>query len=344
MHLRPELPSISQPDRNMIIALFILSLAQGNTIKCISIKESTAKRYMSAACDFSKRLHFPDPSLDQRGARAAPINRVLHEMKRWDSMPNRKEPITPAIVDTMRSFAPSDNPDHLHSALLDWNILGQFYGFRSSEWAQNVENRKNLPLRAIDGSPLAFIFSDITFFDKKHRRLTKAFSKPLDPNDVHEVEFRWRFQKNLDNGQCITQVKRPNSPLCPVAAALRIRERARRLNSSTHDVLAVFADKKGATSFITTDLITSFLQRAAAQTYNITKKSDLKQWTPHSMRVGACVLLNEQGYSFDFIKLRLRWRSDAFRDYLRNTRILASHHSTAVCTSQPAPVPLTSSP
>ena len=259
MHLRPELPSISQPDRNMIIALFILSLAQGNTIKCMSIKESTAKRYMSAACDFSKRLHFPDPSLDQRGARAAPINRILHEMKRWDSMPNRKEPITPAIVDTMRSFAPSDNPDHLHSALLDWNILGQFYGFRSSEWAQNIENRKNLPLRAIDGSPLAFIFSNITFFDKKHRRLTKAFSKPLDPNDVHEVEFRWRFQKNLDNGQRISQVKRPNSPLCPVAAALRIRERARRLNSSAYDVLAVFTDKKGAISFITTDLITSFL-------------------------------------------------------------------------------------
>ena len=66
MYLRPELPAISQPDRNMIIALFILSLAQGNTIKYLSIKESTAKQYMSTAWDFSKRLYLPDSSLDQR--------------------------------------------------------------------------------------------------------------------------------------------------------------------------------------------------------------------------------------------------------------------------------------
>ena len=184
----------------------------------------------------------------------------------------------------------------------------------------------------------------MTFFDKNHRRLTKAFSKPLNPSDVHEVEFRWRFQKNLDNGQRISQLRRPNSPLCPVAAALRIRERARRLNSSARDALAIYKGKNDATSFITTNLITSFIQRAAAKTYNITSKSDLKQWTPHSMRVGACVLLNERGYSSDFIKLRLRWRSDAFRDYLRNTRMLASHHSTAVCTQKPAPVLLHSSP
>ena len=125
----------------MIIALFILSLAQGNTIKCLSIKETTAKRYLAAACNLSKKLHLPDPSLDNRGTRATPINRVLHEMKHWDSMPNRKEPITPAMITTMRSLASHDDPDHLTSALVDWNILGQFYSFRSCKWAQNIKNK-----------------------------------------------------------------------------------------------------------------------------------------------------------------------------------------------------------
>lgn len=64
MNLQPELPIISQLDWNMILALFIVSLAQGQNIKCLSIKESTVKHYLSAVCDFSKRFYLPDPSLE----------------------------------------------------------------------------------------------------------------------------------------------------------------------------------------------------------------------------------------------------------------------------------------
>ena len=52
----------------------------------------------------------------------------------------------------------------------------------------------------------------------------------------------------------------------------------------------------------------------------------LSKFTAHSVRVDACVILHSQGVSTEDIKFRLRWRSDAFRMYLRNIVALAEQH------------------
>ena len=55
-----------------------------------------------------------------------------------------------------------------------------------------------------------------------------------------------------------------------------------------------------------------------------------KQYTPHSLRIGACVLLYQQEKSVVFIRDRLRWKSDTFMDYLRDTPIVAMLHAAAL--------------
>ena len=77
-------------------------------------------------------------------------------------------------------------------------------------------------------------------------------------------------------------------------------------------------------------MISKHLQDSARRTYNITDKKKLSLWTPYSIRVGACVLLSTIDKDGPFIQLRLRWRSLAFMDYLRNTRTLAKEHATAL--------------
>ena len=64
--------------------------------------------------------------------------------------------------------------------------------------------------------------------------------------------------------------------------------------------------------------------------YNITATDELTRFTTHSLRVGACVLLHETNYTPDFIKARLRLRSDAYLMYLHNTPKLALLHTHAV--------------
>ncbi len=47
------------------------------------------------------------------------------------------------------------------------------------------------------------------------------------------------------------------------------------------------------------------------------------------IRVSASVLLQVAGKNGNFIRTRLRWESEAYRDYLRNTDIMAHKHVEA---------------
>jgi hypothetical protein len=53
---------------------------------------------------------------------------------------------------------------------------------------------------------------------------------------------------------------------------------------------------------------------------------NLKQYSAHSLRVWACVLLNEAGKFPDYIKKTLRWLGNSFRMYLRDTVIIQHQH------------------
>ena len=56
----------------------------------------------------------------------------------------------------------------------------------------------------------------------------------------------------------------------------------------------------------------------------------LSKWSAHSIRVTACNLLHRQGYSDSYIQTRLRWTSNAFLGYLRNTLYSAQAHTKAL--------------
>lgn len=69
------------------------------------------------------------------------------------------------------------------------------------------------------------------------------------------------------------------------------------------------------------------MRSVAARVYKldpIKDKEALQRWSSHSLRVGACVILHSMGITETQLKWLLRWRSDAFMVYLRNTAILAN--------------------
>jgi len=56
----------------------------------------------------------------------------------------------------------------------------------------------------------------------------------------------------------------------------------------------------------------------------------LKLISTHSLRVKAAVLLHEAGKDGTYIKLRIRWLSDCFEVYLRNTPTICAQHNAAL--------------
>ena len=323
--------------RNIIMACYTAYLASGETLLCKTIKSSTIKRYLSAAVELSTHANMINPCLDIMGKQSTYITNILKELKRWESMPNRKEPVTKKMIEYIIRKGQSlynKNPNNIYTALADWLIVGQQAGFCRKEWAQDrtyLQKHKDIE-RNIDGSSAAFILEDFQFKAKGNKHLKKISSQDL--KKAYTVNIKWRFQKNNDNGQIITYIKdNINKQHCVVEACKRIYKRAITLKIPQNKPIAVFLqDKNGRnkTSFIDDVHIKNLLQEAAKNEYNIQCKKELSAFTSHSIRVGACVLLHTQNISPEDIKFRLRWRSDTFRTYLRNNLQLAEKHRNAI--------------
>ena len=90
--------------------------------------------------------------------------------------------------------------------------------------------------------------------------------------------------------------------LCPGGATWRILARFERLRPVSSPVLGTSTE-----GCITASAITRVLRESAFRILKVNMSDDvLTLYTPHLLRIGACVLLYEQKKSAVFIKYRLR--------------------------------------
>ncbi len=104
---------------------------------------------------------------------------------------------------------------------------------------------------------------------------------------------------------------------------------AKRLNQLDDMPIAVYKTKKGKVIYLTGNKIAKLLLKAIKEVWPDTTLDKLKRYSAHSLRVWACVLLDEAGKLPDYIKKRLRWLGDSFRMYLRDTAIIQHQHEDA---------------
>ena len=80
------------------MACYTANLASGENLLCKTIKSGTIIRYLSAAAELSIQLNTISPLLDITGKRSKYITDVLNEIKRWEQVPNRREPLTKSMI------------------------------------------------------------------------------------------------------------------------------------------------------------------------------------------------------------------------------------------------------
>ncbi len=168
----------------------------------------------------------------------------------------------------------------------------------------------------------AFIANNFIFYDKK-----KPIIKDLNQESLHQacfIKITWRIQKNRQNVQSITLMAEINRPeICPVHSAMQLVLWAKRLNQPDDMPVVVFKTKKGKVIYFTGSKITELLQMAVKEVQTNTTPDKFKRYSDHSLRVWACVLLEQ-------IKKKLRWLGDSFRMYLRDTAIIQHQHVDAL--------------
>lgn len=252
---------------------------------------------------------------------------MLDTVKKYESVAKRRNMISDPMAHWLHKLAQSQKDDTCHAAIVDWVKLGRYTGFRSSEWCQTKMNTF-ARITDLEGQPTqAMILTDFVFLDKNERVLTIKH-RSFDASAVAFVRICWRYQKNAQNGETITFARDDTHPsFCPVRAALRIALRAIRLGVSHDTPLGVYRDATGKRRFITDSQTATLLRRAAAATFGLRPNDPaLALWSTHSIRVTAANLLHRQQFSDSYIQKRLRWQSNTFLMYLRNTIYGAKQH------------------
>ena len=130
MKLIPTLPYSHQSDNNLVMALYDMRLVQGYGIQFHTITPGTIKRYLMLAAAISEAHKLPDPRLNSRDTTLLYINKVLDELKRWEAVSNRHEPVTVAMLRHMHVLCAIQHADSRDSSLHDWNV---HYGFHLGE-------------------------------------------------------------------------------------------------------------------------------------------------------------------------------------------------------------------
>ena len=328
----PLLPYHDLQARNYLIACFAVSLSRGETLLGSQIQEATISKYVQAVCTLHKDRKMPSP----RNADTDYIEIVLKALRKYEKKKDRREMIHDDMYRHMEAKRASLHQDSLEAALFDWFYLGRYTGYRSVEWCQTkVKEFLKITHPNWEGeSSYAFINEDIEVYRANGQQVFDYANVTAD--EVDHFYLRYRKQKNDRNYEVIPYKKDDDNPaFCPVRAILRILKRAIRLKVPQGEPIAVFGCSKGRYKgercFITNSHVEQSLRATARAVYKF-KKDDprLKRWSSHSIRVTACNLLHRQGLSDTYIQTRLRWRSNAFLDYLRNTLYAADTHKEAL--------------
>jgi len=336
-------------EANMIFAMYTIDLAMGHTLLCMSIKSETIKIYIKVAADHisesrrraltglpNESFQWIDPRLDiTTGKLSKRITSITDEVRRWEKIANRREPVTTRMITYGALKCDPLKPFCIDNVMYDWTVIGIYTGVRLTEWAQPKSGFVKLKT----DEPKAFMWQDVEFRGVNNRRMT--ISEGLEnPSLVHTVRLTWREQKNGQNGEKKTIVRSPaNKTLCAVSAVIRVMERFQALGLDKKEYpLAVFTSNglvTGKMRFVRAPHIEVYLQRAAKNVYNITNKEELQRFSAHSIRVGACVALHAAGVSKLDIKHALRWKSDGFMVYLRDLPCQAQRNANAVLNFSP---------
>ena len=329
-------PTMGHSRRVTQFALFLLWLADGHTINGNFIKAATMENYLRSIGTLIKHRTGRDPRYDNAGDKKMSdrLHVILDEIKRWERVPNKKRPYTHKMHKVLMAMAAKTNAheDSALAAAVNWFAVNLQLGCRLQEWAQSDDNRKLGAHAFVEGfGARAFTLSDLSFKDIDGRKVSlEAFL--ADESKVQTIEFCWRVQKNRQNGETLSYDRNTTDTAgCMVRNMWQILHRFKRLIGlhEQHTPIAVYNAPGEGIIHMHKSIVDKILQTVAMRTYHLTPEEAL-DYTSHSLRIGACVLLHMAGADEKTLKQLLRWRSNAFMEYLRQLPRIRQLHNDAI--------------
>lgn len=156
-------------------------LSSGNPIKAQTILTPTLEHYIRIAgtCANVHTSYDPTKAGDKkyivRNEISLVIRAVIQKHHRWESVPNRREPVTKKMDKWWLKNMSATGPDTFNAAMTDWIVLGSQLGMCKLEWNQpNKYKKANSKFEpTVDGSSKTFILDDFKLIDSSASTISK---------------------------------------------------------------------------------------------------------------------------------------------------------------------------
>jgi hypothetical protein len=294
---------------SFLLTGFTLQLKLKNTVEDSKVLVGTIKGYLRVVNQhyLDNQCRVPwDPKDDSKASI------LLREQSKFESEPAKRSALHPHVLQKMCDLAKISDPLSFRACCWDFTGLGTCGGFRKQEFAMDSKTVVKV-----------YVLPDGT-------HVVRAFTNS---NFIKALGTRFALQKNRMNGQTIKHDRLPDKfeDYCPVRIGHNVILRAQLLGrTADDDALCVYKDDDGSVVYLTGDAITDYYRFITKLVMPNISDAELSLISTHSLRVTACVLLHEAGKDGSYIKLRLRWLSNCFEIYLRNTKKITEQHASAL--------------
>ena len=335
---------LPQSEAIAVVGTYVRQVNLGDSIKSTkNMSEKTLIGYMkSAAATYLKAsrktlsLYVPSPT-GGNDVLHPYLSDVIHQRTAWKKPREKREPFTMEMLEALATDLHiklrADASIFLSKehAILDWMGLGIHTGSRLSEYGQSKPTKKN-PIALVPssedagewaGTPLAFIRSDFTYYDKA--LVQHSYIECLrDPHLAEYVRIRFRFDKSKNNFS-VRKFKRLSGIIaCPVKRSLSALRRADMLGIPQDYPIGAFRPPDAAPhmyAFIKGEHVQDVMRRACRLAYpdpNHYLRIHIHLLMSHSNRITAAVAMYNAGVSIPVIAFRLRWSPESVSFYLRD--------------------------
>ena len=319
-----------------ILFCYVTWLLSGNSLpvkdnpgKRFYIKVGTIKGYLR---EVNKHYVLNDkPKPYDYGIKTRTV-RLLEEQAKFEEDCARRAPLPDKVIMRLYELARDSGDPHCFRTVM-WHIVnkGRYLGFRRQEYAMERQDKIDYYLLPSGARVMrAFAVEDIKFFDSSGLQLARLPQTQEAREAIDAAGALFKIQKNRQNGQLQRcQRNRRYRKFCFVESAIALVDNAIFLGQDWTDPLCVYREGL-TTKMLTGHDVTNYLRFVTHLVYPNISPAELNLISTHSVRVTAAVLLHEAGKDASYIKLRLRWLSDCFLVYLRNTRVIMIQHNKAL--------------
>jgi hypothetical protein len=255
-----------------------------------------------------------NPTKEPAGDKMIPrLAQMLQGWKKDDPPVIKKLPVEVDIPEFLAVNGNSPGANALDAAIGDLSLVAFYYLLRVGEYT--IKNKRNNTKQTVQ-----FRMKDVTFFKRDHNGTLRQLSRRAHPTEIllaDSATLKLDNQKNGWKGVCVHQEANGDSVTCPVRAlGRRYTHIAQHTNRDDTHLSAFFVQ---TTRFDVTDNdIRASLKLAAKMLdYPRNKGIPIERVDTHSLRSGGANALSLSGFSDREIQKMGRWRSQTFKEYIR---------------------------